>query len=329
MPRKAAPLEFKLFSNLPPEIQEMIYDQVQLLETEENSYQLKYRHHPVSSCLDLVSKAVAKASKKCIRSDQVRPFEITQRNLVFMPEGEPSFHDSQADSWARSTQLILNFNINETLDDMFREMVVDLQSWILGCIREWRYRRGEDTPREDGDVVVRFWINEMFVYDEFRPIIDEIWNLTAEDEDEDEDEDGDENSHSDFRFGNRGTIELMFYKRSDYKPYPNAACIAGAKVLETWTEATKWQPDDSATAQARDATRYSWYWPLKQETDHWMLGHMEPGDSNKDFYTEVPDSGAEDSEEQESEEDASDEEAELERKRVLKRQVAALMKLLP
>jgi hypothetical protein len=279
MPRKAAPLEFKLFNNLPPEIQAMVFDQMQLLEVEESCLQLEYRHHPVASRLNLVSKAVAKASKDCIRSDQVRPFEITQRNLVFMPEGEGSFCEPQADSWARSTQLILNFNINETIDDMFREMVVDLQSWILGCIDEWHDRRGDDTPREDGDVVVRFWVNEMFVYDEFKPIINELWNLTAEDEDGDSDEDSD----SGLRFGNRARIEMTFYKRSDYKPYPNADCIAEATVLETWTEATEWQPNDSAIAQARDETRHSWYWPLKQEVDHWMLGHMEPGDSDKNF----------------------------------------------
>ena len=91
-----------------------------LIETEELSHQLKYRYHPAASCLQVLSKSVAKASKKRIQRDQVRPFEITQRNLIFMPEDQPAFCDSQAGFWARSTNLVLNFNINDTPDDMFR-----------------------------------------------------------------------------------------------------------------------------------------------------------------------------------------------------------------
>ena len=99
----------------------------------------------------------------------------------------------------------------------------------------------------------------------------------------------------------------MFYERRDHKPYPNAACISGAKVLETWTQATEWQPDDSAIVEAREVSRLRWYGQLTQETDPLKWGHMEPGDSDKNFYTETPDSGAEGSDEQDSEEDASGE----------------------
>ena len=102
------------------------------LVIEQPAPQLKYRYNPAPSCIQLVSKRFATASnKRLIKGDQVRTFEITQRNLIFLPDHQDfSCYNGQVGSWRDSMQLVLNFKINEILDDMFRMMVHDLLHWI-------------------------------------------------------------------------------------------------------------------------------------------------------------------------------------------------------
>ena len=62
-------------------------------------------------------------------------------------------------------------------------------------------RQGDDTREEDGDVTVRFWVCSMDAYDEFKPIINKLWELTVN------------NVDSGVHFGDRARIEIMLDER--------------------------------------------------------------------------------------------------------------------
>jgi hypothetical protein len=286
MPRKAASPSHETlrFDDFPAELQDMMHEYMHHVKTEHIAPQLKYRFTPASSMRpNLVSKRFAEANKKCFRDDQDRTFEITQKNLLFTPDHQDfSYYHCQARSWRSSTQLILNFNINEILDDMFREMVDDLLQWIRGSIDDWHSRQGPNIPGEEGDVIVRFWVCSMDAYDQFKPIVNELWELTSDDVD------------SGIHFGDCARIEIMYYEREDHKPFPSKACIAEAKVLEVWTEATEWQPDDSEIKLAREAFSRLWYRDLEYETDWWRLGYREEGKAGDSDSSEEETSGEDD-----------------------------------
>ena len=72
-------------------------------------------------------------------------------------------------------------------------------------------------------------------------------------------------------FGDHARIEVVYYEREDHKPFPSKACVAKAEVLEVWTEATEWQPDDSAIKLARKAFSRLWYRELEYECDWWSF----------------------------------------------------------
>lgn len=256
------------------------------LEIEQLALQLKYRYNPAPSCVQRVSKLFAKASNKYLSRDQVRTFEVTQRNLIFLPGNQYfTYRNGQAGSWRDSTQLVLKFNINEIQDEMFRDMVGDLLHWIRGSIDSWHSRQGDETPKKEGDAIVRFWVCSMYAYNQFKPVVNELWELTAN------------NVDSGIHFGERARIKVMYYEREDHKQFPSKACIAESKVLEVWTEATEWQPDDSAIKLAREAFSRLWYMDLEYETDWWRLRYLGEGKAGDSDSLEEESSGEDDASE--------------------------------
>jgi hypothetical protein len=270
------------FDGFPPELKDILYEYMHLQVIKEASHQLKYRYNPAPSCLQKVSKKFAEASNKRIPHGQIRNFEITQRNLVFLPaEQQFFFTKSQAGSWTDSTHLTLNFTINDgTLDGKFEDALIDLLCWICSIIDKWHNRRGGNTPRVESDVTVRFWLCSMEAYDKFYPLINREWELI----------DG-------IVFGDRARIETRFYERKDHKPFPNKACAADAKVIEVWTEATWWQVDYPGLALAREMSNLHWYREVEQETNPWCLMYLDEG-----MHGESDDSEEEGSSEDKSEE---------------------------
>jgi hypothetical protein len=132
----------------------------------------------------------------------------------------------------------------------------------------------------NSDVTVRFWLCSMEAYDKFYPLINREWELI----------DG-------IVFGDRARIETRFYERRDHKPFPNKACVADAKVIEVWTEATWWQVDYPGLALACEVSNLHWYREVEQETNPWCLMYM-----NEGVHGESDDSEEEGSSEDKSEE---------------------------
>jgi hypothetical protein len=132
----------------------------------------------------------------------------------------------------------------------------------------------------NSDVTVGFWLCSMEAYDKFYPLINREWELI----------DG-------IVFGDRARIETRFYERRDHKPFPNKACVADAKVIEVWTEATWWQVDYPGLALAREVSNLHWYREVEQETNPWCLMYL-----NEGMHGE-----SDDSEEERSSEDKSEE----------------------
>ena len=152
------------------------------------------------------------------------------------------------------SQLTLNFNINEACNNSFRDFrdtVDDLLIWIRYIIDDWHDRRGNDTPREDSDVIVRFWLCSMKAYDQCKPVI-KGW------------------SDGGIYFGRRAKTEFMFYERKDGIPFPNKACVAGASVLENYTGATGWQSDGEAIRLARHVSSVRWYRDVDVDDPDWL-----------------------------------------------------------
>jgi len=113
--------------------------------------------------------------------------------------------------------------------------------------------------------------------DEFKPLLNERWELTDEDEDEDEDVGID--------FCDRAKIELMFYEQEGGTPFPNKASVAGASVLETWTQATGRQTNDEAIKETHHVLIMRWHNNVDvDEPDWWKLADPDcklPGESDE------------------------------------------------
>jgi hypothetical protein len=228
---------------------------------------------------------------------------------------------------------VLNFNINKNgtnhMDYYFRDETRELIEWIEQAVSGWQARlqraskkpasdmddasSGTDsgTDVEDAPVIVRFWFCSMQAYDMFKPDLEELWELS----DEYPLQSGEEVGETFIEMmDSRAKIECMFYERSDFIAYPNAAAIAGSMVLETYAVEDRWRAEDQAFRAARRVSRlHSYNEPDWVEDQQWWdlkRGLDDSGpESEKEACDESDYSEEEESEEEASEDEVSEEEA--------------------
>jgi hypothetical protein len=266
------------FFKLPFELRCIIYDELlsQLQQEVKTTHQqLTIRYRPSRRPVQQISKEFAGEFNKRMKRlplDSLTPkYEITQRNLVFVPEDQDwSLRPEQGIPHGSDVPFVLNLNIYKNASKEcighFRQELRELLDWITGIVRCWHARldrasrktdsekddASSDTDSEKNDassdtdsvtdtddapVVVCFWFCSMGTYEMFKPELEELWELTSELVCEGE-------KAGDIfidKMGNNTKIEIMFYERDDFIAYPDAAAIARSRVVDTYTVADGWE----------------------------------------------------------------------------------------
>ncbi|WP_257067775.1 hypothetical protein, partial [Campylobacter jejuni] len=119
----------------------------------------------------------------------------------------------------------------------------------------------------DPPTIIRFWFCSTQAYDMFKPVLEELWELSKEIPCMSGEELGE---FFKGRMGTRTKIEIMFYARDDYVSYPNAAAIAESIVLETYTAGGGWQGEDPSFDRARTASAMQMFNSPEVEDHKWQ-----------------------------------------------------------
>jgi hypothetical protein len=221
------------FFEFAPEIRNMIYEEIHKQNFEEDADGLLYRYQLSSARFESVSKRFAQEAKY---KDRLRTFEVTQTSLTYRPDYRMGLrmNNKQDRAWAASSNLVLNFNINEGLDGRLPKMdMVDLADVIR---IKWATRqalRPINTPRvESSSITFRFWFCSMKAYDGFK------FRMPQD--------------RCDIAYKDGTKIELMFYECKDQTAFQNCKSVAGARVLDIYTKSSGWETDDNAVIEARN-----------------------------------------------------------------------------
>lgn len=154
------------FSKLPLELRCIIYDELlsQLQQEVKTTHQrLTIRYRPSPRPVQQISKEFAQEFNKRMKRmllDSFTPrYEITQRNLVFVPEDQDwSLRPEQGIPFGSDVPFVLNFNIyknpGKEYMGLFGQELRELLDWISGIVRCWHARlyrasRKTDSEKED------------------------------------------------------------------------------------------------------------------------------------------------------------------------------------
>ena len=270
---------------LAPELRDMVYDEIhQQEDIMAYGNQLIVRYTSPPARYERVSRGFANEINRRTPRNPVHKLEITQKNIIFLPDDESWNLPEKVFPDLTDGLLTMNFNINESPENTQREMADKLFEWLDDFVGVWEiYCEPPDSAAFEASlpVTLRLWFCSMEVFDKYLPDLDDILR--------------DKDQLQDF-----ARIELMFYEREDSIAFPDETAVAGAKRLQV-NRSNRWEIDDEAMKEAREVSARRVYKKVDPTETDWNdksfsdeEGSEQGGDSDGESSGDNEYSGEED-----------------------------------